>query len=301
VCCLVRTSSDVRFLRDLGLSLCEGALDDPDSLPSALQGVEAVIHCAGAIKAKNIDGFMRVNRDGPDHLVRAAVRHAPKLRRFVHVSTAGVMGAGRPGHRHRVDDPPAPATHYGESKLAGERALLAHKSEIPIVILRPPAIYGPRDREILAFFKMVKTGVAFRMGKSLQSVSMIYGPDCAEACIRAIDADVPSGSVFFVDDGETYSFEQMATAIAEAYGVKIRAMPSVPSPVLHVAAMFSEAFGKVTDRAVIFNRNKLNELLMTDFVTDGAPAMKALDWKPEVQFPEGAKKTAAWYREHGWA
>lgn len=298
--CLVRTTSDVGFLRELGVELVEGAIDDPSSLGAAVRGVDAIVHCAGAIKAKGLEGFLRVNHEGTEHLARAALEHAPDLKRFVHVSTAGVMGPGRPGMAHRVEDDPAPATHYAHSKLAGERALLAHKDRLPIVILRPPAIYGPRDREILAFFKMVKMGLALRMGQSLQTVSMIYGPDCAEACVRALDADVPSGATFFVADGQTYSYEEMARAIADAYGVKIRAMASVPAPVLRVAAAFSEAFGKVADRAVIFNRDKLNELLMTDFVIDARPAEEALGWRPAVTFAEGARRTAAWYREHGW-
>ena len=194
-----------------------------------------------------------------------------------------------------------PQTRYSKSKLEGEKALLSFKERLPITIVRPPAIYGPRDNEILAFFKMVRRlRVAFRMGDSLQSVSMIYGADAASACIRAIDADVPSGAIYFVDDGATYTFEDMAREIAKGYGVRLFGLPRVPTPVLRAAAAVSTAYGEAFDQAVIFNTDKLGELLMEHFVVDSSRTQKDLDWKPQTAFPEGAKITARWYREHGW-
>lgn len=298
--CLVRKTSNTEFLEELGVERVVGAMNDPDSLADAVRGVDAVVHSAGLIKAKSVEEFDRVNRQGTLDLAQATLEHAPSVKRFVLVSSAGVMGPALPGKPHKPTDPANPVTHYGRSKLAGEEALLTLKDDLPVTIMRPPAIYGPRDAEILAFFKTVRKGFAFRMGDSLRSLSMVFGPDCARACIRAIEADVPSGSVFFVDDGQAYSFESMTDAVAEAYGVKLWAKPRIPPPVLHVAATFSEMFGKIANKAVIFNRDKLNELLMEDFLVDSSDTREALAWKPEVMFPQGAQLTAKWYREHGW-
>jgi nucleoside-diphosphate-sugar epimerase len=172
---------------------------------------------------------------------------------------------------------------------------------LPLTIIRPPAIYGPRDIEILAFFKMVRrTRVAIRLGSSLEKVSMIYGADAAAACIRALGADVPSGSIYFLEDGEDHSFVSMAEAIANGYGVRLLGTPNLPAPIVRVAARFSDAYGALSGRAVMFSTEKLGELLIEHFLVDGEPARRELGWSPATPFKDGAKETARWYREHRW-
>lgn len=299
--CLVRKTSDTSFLKEKGVELREGAIDAHDSLADAVKGIDAIVHCAGVVKARTYDDFERVHAGGTVALARAAQKHAPNLRRFVHVSTAGVMGAVAKGHRHVEDAEPNPATSYSRSKLAGERALLELSGELPITVIRPPAIYGPRDREIFAFFQMVKwTKMAIRFGGAMKTMSLVYAEDCADACVRAIDADVPSGSKYFVEDGATYTFEDMAHAIAAGFGITLLGTPALPEGIVRAAAMTSELLGKATGKVMIFTRDKLPELLMEHFAVDGAAARRDLGWSPTTAFPEGAKKTAAWYVEKGW-
>lgn len=301
VVCLVRASSNTTFLETLGVSLAEGAVDDAPSLDAAVKGVDAVVHCAGLVKAKTREDFDRVHVGGTKSLIEACLAKAPKLRRFVHVSTAAVMGPGAAGEKLTSDSPTNPQTMYAKSKLAGEEAALAFKNALPITILRPPAIYGPRDNEILQFFQMVRrTHLAIRLGDSMKALSMVYGPDVADACIKAIDADVPSGSIYFVDDGRAYAFEDMARSIAAGYGFELLGTVKLPAPLIRVAAKFSDAYAKATDKAVMFSTDKLGELFMEHFVVDASSARKDLGWEPKVLFPEGARITAAWYRQHGW-
>ncbi len=304
--CLVRRSSKVDHLRAMeargeGVELHEGAIDDAPSLPSAVKGVDAIIHCAGVVKARSWDDFLCVNERGAVDLAQAAIDHAPGLRRFVLVSSAAVMGPASEGKPHAPDHATNPVTLYGKSKLAGELAVRRLQDRVPLTIIRPPAIYGPRDQEILAFFQSVRrTRSAFRLGNSMKSMALVYAEDAADACARAAFADVPTGSTYFVDDGEVYSYEQMAGHIADAYGIRLLTTASVPRSILAVAALASEAFGKATDRAVMFSRDKLNELLMEHFTVDSSATRKDLGWAPTVTFGEGAKRTAKWYRQHGW-
>jgi nucleoside-diphosphate-sugar epimerase len=305
--CLVRATSDTSFLGEVRgpsgerVELAEGSMSDARSLASAVSGVDGIVQCAGVIKARTYEDFERVHAGGTVALARAAIEGAPGLRRFVHVSTAGVMGPAPADRRHREDDAPNPVTPYSRSKLAGERALLELASELPITVLRPPAIYGPRDREILAFFQMVRrTRMAFRMGGSMKTMSLVYAADCADACVRALEAEVPSGRAYFVEDGALYSFEQMADAIARAYGSSVLAKPSIPEPIVRAAATASELFGRVTGQTMMFTRDKLPELLMDHFAVDGTAARRELGWEPKVDFDEGARRSAAWYREHRW-
>ncbi|MFO0553708.1 MAG: NAD(P)-dependent oxidoreductase [Polyangiaceae bacterium] len=306
VTCLVRKTSDTKFLRSLAdrtgkVELRLGAVDAPETLPDAVHDADAVVHCAGLIKARSLGDFERVHKDGTVAVATAARDHAKNLKRFVHVSTAGVMGPSQPGSPHVESVEPNPTTPYSTSKLSGERALLAMKDELPIVVLRPPAIYGPRDDEVLAFFQMVRrTRMAFRMGSSSQSQSMIFVGDCVDAIVRAIDAAVPSGAMYLLDDGEVHTFEELATSIARAYGIRLLATPSIPSPLVYAAAWGSETFGRVTNRVMIFTRDKLPELLMEHFSIDSSAARRDLGWEPKTKFVDGARLTAGWYRENRW-
>jgi nucleoside-diphosphate-sugar epimerase len=298
---LVRESSDTRFLRTLEhVTLVEGAVDDPESLREAVAGVTAVIHAAGLVKARSLAEFYRVNAGGTANLLRAVRQSGTPLRRFVYVSSLGAVGPtdadGTPVTR--ATDP-HPVTRYGRSKLAGEHACREHQDEIPITILRPAAIYGPRDREILPMFKAIGWSVKPTMGSAEAKVSMVYGPDAATASISAIDADVPSGSAYFVDDGSVYTFSELVAAAEKALGKRAWLGFGLPRPMLRAAATAVEFYGKATNRAVMFTPDKCNELF-AQWVCDSGETPEALGWRAKVLFPEGARITAEWYRREGW-
>lgn len=297
---LVRKSSDTRFLRTLpNVELADGAVDDAESVARAMQGVSAVVHVAGLVKARSPEEFMRVNAGGTENMLAAAIACTPKPKRFVLVSSIAVAGPSDGGRAVEHDGTPRPVTHYGRSKLAAERAALAKKDELPITIIRPPAIYGPRDREILAFFKAIKVGVLPLLGSAQNKLSMTYGADCAAACIRAIDADVPSGSVFYVDDGEVHTMAEMIMLAEQALGRRAWLRVPLPKPVVLTAARASELYGRVTNRAVMLTRDKCNELF-DQWVCDSTHTRKTLGWEPQVPFSEGVRRTVDWYKQAGW-
>ena len=298
---LVRRSSDTQFLRTLStVELVDGAIDDRASLERAVVGVEAVVHSAGLVKARNLDEFMRVNARGTENLLDVCVPLGATLKRFVQVSSITVGGPSDAyGNPVSVDATPRPVTDYGRSKLAAERAVLAKKDQLKITIIRPPAIYGPRDREILAFFKSIKMGVLPLLGSPQSKLSMTYGPDCARACIRAIDADVPSGSIFAVDDGAVHTMAELISEAESAMGKRAFLRIPLPRRVVEGAAILSESYGKLTNRAMMLTRDKCNELF-DQWVCDGSKAQRELGFTPSVTFSQGVKQTVDWYRTAGW-
>src|SRR6185436_17086282 len=182
----------------------------------------------------------------------------------------------------------------------GENAAIAAKDEFPVTILRPPTVYGPRDREVLAFFKAVKAGVLPVLGSTSTKISLVYGGDAAAACIRAMGADVPSGSVYFVEDGKTRTFAELIHGVEGA--MKKRAWLRVPLPrgLVEAAAVGSEIYGRITNTAVMLTRDKCNELFAPNWVCSAALAQSELGWTPKVPFEEGAQITADWYKAAGW-
>jgi len=298
---LVRKTSDTKFLKSLeNVELAEGAVDDRASVLEATDdSIEAVIHVAGLVKARNADEFSRVNTGGTKNLLEAAEK-VKGLKRFVLVSSLAAAGpSDKDGNPVSLEGEPRPVTHYGRSKLAAERAALDKKSRIPVTILRPPAIYGPRDREILAFFKALNARVLPYMGSTRNKLSMIYGGDCAEAIVRAVDADVPSGSTYFIDDGYVYTFDDLVKQAEAALSKRAWLRVPIPKPVIRSAAVLSELYGRARNRPMMLTRDKCNELF-DQWVCDGSAARKALSWEPNVPFSEGARMTVEWYRTAGW-
>jgi nucleoside-diphosphate-sugar epimerase len=298
---LVRSSSDTRFLRSLpNVELCDGSIDQRRSVASAARGVTGIVHAAGLVKARSPEEFMRVNAGGTENVVAAAVENKATVKRVVLISSLAALGPSDSEGRPIPENcDPRPVTGYGKSKLAAERAALAIKHEVPLTILRPPAIYGPRDREILAFFKSIKLGILPLLGSTQNKLSMIYGTDCGAACIQALDADVPSGSAYHVDDGAVHTLEELVMLGEEAMGKRARFRLNLPRRLVETAAFGSELFGRATNRSVMLTRDKLNELF-EQWVCDGARARTELGFSPLVPITDGIPKTVNWYREAGW-
>jgi nucleoside-diphosphate-sugar epimerase len=298
---LVRPTSDTRFLEGLRhVTLAPGTLGDSRGLSAAMDGVDGVIHAAGLVKAERPADFYRTNEEGTANLLDAAKRGPADIERFVLVSSLAVMGPSEDGRPIPAHGTPNPVTHYGRSKLAGERAARAEVDRLPITIIRPPMIYGPRDREILPFFKSVKFGVLPLTGSPNSLVSAVYASDCAAACIKALEVNVPSGSAYFVEDGHTQNLAGLTAHIENALGKRAWLRVPVPRFVMYGAAVGSEVYGRVTGRAVMLTRDKLNELSAPHWVCSSEEAQAALGWQPSVSFAEGARITAAWYRREGW-
>lgn len=298
---LVRKSSDTSFLGKLeGVELCYASMSDREALTEAARGCTAVVHCAGLVKARTEDEFNSVNVGGTEHMLAAARSIGGALQRFVHVSSGTVTGpSDAQGNPVSVDSPPRPLTAYARSKRAAERAVLAQRDELPVTILRPPAIYGPRDREILAIFKAVNLRLLPYMGSPQNKLSLIHGADCGAACIAAIDADVPSGSLFALSDGEVHCFQDLFDAIEEALGKRAWLRVPLPERLVRTVALANEVYGSLADKAVMLTRDKCNELF-NQWVCEPGGAFEALGWRPAIAIRAGIKETAQWYRDNGW-
>jgi nucleoside-diphosphate-sugar epimerase len=296
---LVRSSSRVDFLRGLpGIELVDAPLDSPTSLRMVLEGVSHIVHAAGILKAQAPAEFERVNAAGTVSLARAALE-AGSVRRLVFVSSLTVSGPSRDGRPVADETTPNPLTHYGRSKLAAETALLATRERLSTVILRPGAVYGPRDRELLVFFRSVQSGVLPLVAKPENRISMVYAADCAAACVRALHADVPSGRIYHVDDGATHTLREMQREIERALGRRAWLSFRLPPKLVLGAAWASEIYASATGRAVIFTRDKCKELF-EEWICDSARGRAELGYQSQVDLARGVDLTAAWYRQAGW-
>jgi 2-alkyl-3-oxoalkanoate reductase len=295
---LVRKTSNRAHLERLpGIELFEGSVEQVDRVREAVEGVDAIVHSAGLIKARSTDEFFAVNVGGTSNLVEAA--RGRGLRRFVFVSSLEACGPSADGRPVSADQED-PVTAYGRSKLAAEKVVLSAKDDLSVVILRPGAIYGPRDGEILEAFKSIQRGLLPLVAGGEAKGMWIYATDCADACLRAIDAEIPSGRTYFVDDGCGPIAQRQFLADAErALGKRAFVRASLPIPVLMTVARGLEAFGRLANRPVMLTREKAN-MLLQHWVCSSEDTRRELGWQPQVPWPEGVGRAVKWYRDNGW-
>ncbi|HEY4012395.1 MAG TPA: NAD-dependent epimerase/dehydratase family protein [Polyangiaceae bacterium] len=295
---LVRATSNRRYLERLpNVELFEGSVEQIDRVREAVEGVDAIVHAAGLIKARSTDEFFAVNVGGTSNLVEAA--RGRGLKRFVFVSSLEACGPSFDG-KPVPSEQEEPVTAYGRSKLAAEKVVLSARDQVPVVILRPGAIYGPRDGEILEAFKSIQRGLLPLVAGGEAKGMWIYATDCADACIRAIDADVPSGRVYFVDDGGgPIAQREMLAGAERALGKRALVRANLPVPLFMTVARGLEAIGRVTNRPVMLTREKAN-MLLQHWVCSSEDTRRELGWEPKVPFSEGVGRAVKWYRENGW-
>ncbi len=297
---LVRHTSDRSFLRGLE---CEEALGDvrqPETLPDAVEGVEAVVHAAGLVKARSAREFMSVNAEGTANLL-SALNATDRLRRFVYISSLAAHGPSEDGRPRPLDAPPEPVTAYGRSKLRAEELVRSWAGDgRSVAIIRPPVIYGPRDRELLPFFRLTRRRLAPLLGDGTNAISLVYVEDAARAAaLAAAAADEAPSATYTLDDGQVYTWRDLLGAVEQAVGRKALRIPS-PVWAFTAAALASETYGRLRGKAVTFTREKVHEMQQRYWVCSHEEISRDLGWQPQVGLGEGAALTAAWYREHHW-
>ena len=295
VTALVRSPAKAVALEPLGVRIVAGDLDDPASLARAVEGQDVVYHVAGLIAARTEHDFLQCNRDGTASLVAAAARAG--VERFVYVSS---MAAGGPAARGRPltgAEPPRPVTAYGRSKLAGEAAVRA--GTLPWVIVRPPTVYGPRDREVLKVFRMARWGVAPVFGDGSQELSAVHGADLAGALVAAATAPAATGKVYYACHPEVVTSAEFVRAVGRAMGRAVRLVP-VPPSLGRAMLGLTELSAGIAGHTTILTRDKANEFFQDAWTGDPGPLARDGGWRAVYDLASGLADTCRWYRSAGW-
>ncbi len=277
-----------------------GDVTDAASLGPAVEGVDAVVHPAGLIRARSEEEFRAVNDDGTRLLLKAIEERAPGLRRFIYVSSMSAHGPSPDGQPRPAEAEPKPLSAYGRSKLGGEAATRESALADRSVVFRMPVIYGPRDPALLPFFKAVRYRIAPLLRGGRNRLSIVYASDAAKAVVDATTAEANvAGRTYSPEDGAVYAWRDLLSAIEKASGRRALMLP-VPLFGYQAAAFASEMFGRLAGRAQVFDRDKVREMRRRAWVCSAAALTADLGWQPSVQIAEGARLTHDWYREAGW-
>ncbi|GAB4322009.1 MAG: NAD-dependent epimerase/dehydratase family protein [Candidatus Sumerlaeia bacterium] len=302
VACLVRRRSNLRWIAHLPVELVYGDVTDPASLAQAVRECEMIIHTAGLVKARRRREFFHVNAQGTKNLIAAALRHAPRLRRFVYVSSQAAAGPAHGPFPLTEDSPCRPLNSYGASKRRGEQWLQRTPPRFSWTVVRPCAVYGPRDTETLAFVRMARRGW-FPIPRTQSAggglVALIHARDLAAAILAAADSPAAHRRIYFATDGLHYRWETLCQELERSLGVHCRRL-SVPAPVVHAAGLIAEIAASFSGRAPMLTREKALEITAPFWMCSSERLQNDTGWRPRITLPDGLRETVRWYEQQGW-
>jgi nucleoside-diphosphate-sugar epimerase len=277
---LVRSPGRIKTLAPGVEDIVQGDLHDHQALASLVAGAEAVIHCAGVVRGARQSDFDRINVEGVAHLLQA-LQAATERPRLFYLSS---LAAREPE-----------LSFYARSKYRSEQLLTERAGDLSWLALRPPAVYGPGDRELLPLFKLMSRGLVPVLGQRDARFSMIFVDDIAQLVLAWLQQDTAASGVYALDDGRPggYSWDDVSGVVGELCQRQVH-MLKIPGPMLDIPAWVNRVFGRLTGYAPMLTPEKLRELRHPDWVCDNQALKAAIDWQPACQLAEGLRRTPGW-------
>jgi nucleoside-diphosphate-sugar epimerase len=297
----LRPESSVVALSD-GVEVVRGSFSDLEALGRAVQGIDRIVHLAGVTKAVDEAGFDAGNVMPVRNLLAAVRAHNPSLKRFLFVSSLAAAGPAAEGTVGlRESDASHPVSAYGRSKLRAEILCLENPKEIPVTIVRPPAVYGPGDRDILQVFQMLAKGVLVSAGSAgRQRFSMIYVDDLLRGIMMAVRSERAAGQVYYITSHRSLSWDNVIAAARPVLGFQRLYKVSLPVPLVFFVGTVIGAAGALTGKPTLINRDKANELIQDYWVCSPERAERDFGFIADTPLDKGIAITIAWYRRKGW-
>jgi nucleoside-diphosphate-sugar epimerase len=295
--CVVRPKAG-RSLDAASLGATEvvaGDLETGEGLQEALAGVETVIHLAGVTKALRPEDYYDGNVRATTNLLLAM---AGSDARLIHVSSLAAIGPAESPQRPVGEDAePHPLTHYGKSKLEGER--LVRASFPDAVIVRPPVVYGPRDTDVFQFLRPVAKGWSLQISGAERWFSAIYVGDLAAALVRLAASQAGTGRTYYLAHREPVSWSGMAKCAARIMGVKLRVVRIPPALALAIGEC-ADGWAQLTGKPGIVSEQKIAEGICEAWICDTQRARAELGFEAATDLEHGLAQTLHWYKEAGW-
>jgi len=265
----------------------------------SLPQFDYVIHNAGVIKSLDKQTFFEVNYLNTTRLIEALVQQNREPDKFIYISSIAAYGPGEKKTANPVllSATPRPVTTYGESKLAAEKYIV-ERTRIPYLILRPTAVYGPGEKNLLETIKFIKKGIDFQFGTKNQWLTFIYVKDLALLVFDAMESPVLN-KAYFITDGNLYNSIDLGRYVSQSLNRRNLHVP-VPVGFAKIIAAIYEIISKALKKPPVFNVEKVNELSAHNWNCDIQPTQFDFNFKAEYDLEKGMNETIEWYKKEGW-
>lgn len=266
----------------------------------ALDGADIIYHVAGLTKALDLPSFRIGNVTPTRHLLEAAAKRCPELKRFVLISSQAASGpAASLDQPVKESDTPSPVEDYGRSKLEAENLLRHQAHPFPFTIIRPAAVYGPRDVDFLSLFKQLRTGAGIYPGNRDSYVSLIHVADLVNGILGAANTEAGENQAYYLTHETAVSWRDIYHTLSDLLDKRIFEL-NVPFSVIALAGRIGDIVARLTGKVTVLNSKKIDLARPRYWICTAEKAKTQIDFKPVINMRQGFKETIAWYRMEGW-
>ncbi len=297
--CAVRKNSNLRWLNGLAAEIFYLDWNNPVSLKEAVKNRDMIFHLAGATKAKHQNEYFTGNVGITERLLNAFDLYGPENQRFIYVSSQAAAGPSRDGRPVCEADEPCPVSTYGQAKLQTESIVLAYSKAHWATIIRPPSVYGPRDRDIFALFQNINRGIVPLLGDGKSTVSLVHVHDLVDGIMLAGQHDTSKNHVFFISGDGIYDWLTIGHTIAASLNRQPHKI-KIPVFILDLLSFVSEGVALFSSRPALLNRDKVREMKEKYWICSNEKAKNMLGFEPKISLQKGIQETADWYLNHHW-
>ena len=297
--CIVRESSNLRWLDGKDIEIIKCGLFDKAGLEAALKNADYIYHVAGVVKSKTKEGYYKGNVETTRNLLDVAIEQNKNLKRFVIVSSQTVTGPSLNSKPVNEETKCAPLTTYGRSKYDEEKLALSYKDKLPITICRAPAVYGERDTEIFIYFQNFAKGITTKIGFDKKILNLIHVADLVEGFYLAAMSEKAIGEIYFISSEKFYSWDEINSITSKVLNKKaIKIL--VPHFLVYTLAAIAQFFSLFSSKAATLNLEKAKDLVQHAWICDTSKAMRDFGYRQNISIEEGVKRTCEWYKEMKW-
>ena len=293
VTCMVRNSSDTSFIPK-NVKIIPIDYNSEESYLKCFEKQDVFIHCAAATRAKNWEQIKKINVDLTEKLLNASNKN--DISQFIFLSSQAAAGPSEDKPKTE-DDESNPISLYGKSKLYAEN-IIKKNARIPYTIIRPSSVYGPKDKDFLQYFKLIKFRLAFQIGMKPSYIAMIYVKELIKLIKLTILNQTAFNETFFAaeDNYSTIEFIESLEKAMQIKAVKIKIPELIPDSI----AVFSDLLSKFRDKPLLLNSEKVKEIKIKNWTISNEKAKNLLGYKPNNNLTEHLRETYEWYKKNNW-
>ncbi len=299
VVCLIRKEADLRWLREYSdrVSIRYGDFLFPQTLKDTFEDIDTVIHTAGVLNTYDWHNYYLINFLGTKNIIRAC-SESGRVRKFIYLSNLNAAGPSLSKDFKTENDLSKPVSHFGRSKLLGEEELLKFKDQMNVIILRPTLVYGPRDLNLLALFKMASYGFFVVFGDDEKIINLCYIADMVDGVSAVLEREIPSGEIINIG-GENYPLYEIKDGLSKVIQKKLRTV-RLGKWILLPISYTAEITGRVMKKPLVLSLDKVIDLSQNNWGVRIDKAKQMLSYSPKVPLLEGLEKTYDWYKKNGY-
>ena len=297
--CIVRKSSNLKWLDGKNVEIYDSGLFDKDGLRKAFKDASYIFHVAGVVKSKSKEGYFKGNVETTRTLLEVALENVSTIKRFLVVSSQTVTGPSTKEKPVNENSDCHPITTYGISKLEEEKLVLSYKDKLPITICRAPAVYGERDTEVFIYFQTFSKGITTTIGFNKKELSLIHAIDLVEGFYLAATSENGVGQIYFIGSEKFYTWEEINSVTSKVLNKK-PIIVKVPHFLVYTIAAIAQFFAMFSSKPATLNIEKAKDITQQYWTCDTSKAMKELGYRQKIDIADGIKRTCAWYKQMKW-